>query len=75
MSTAISHLLAGTAWAGPFTDDQSSGSADLLKLTGAFALGLLYLDLMQFLVTYDGNLPDKAAWYVRRSDAGWDALI
>ncbi|KAB0682974.1 hypothetical protein [Aureimonas leprariae] len=66
MSLSVSFLLAGAGFAAA-TGAPSQARADLAKLLAALALGLLYLDLMQFLVAYDGNLPDQAAWYLRRA--------
>lgn len=66
MSLSVSFLLAGGGFAAAH-GASAEVRADLAKLLAAFALGLLYLDLMQFLVAYDGNLPDQAAWYLRRA--------
>ncbi|WP_062111831.1 hypothetical protein [Aureimonas sp. AU40] len=67
MSLAISFLLAGAAFAGGSATGERA--EDWAKLTATFALGLTYLDAMQFLVAYDGNLPEQARWYGARG--GW----
>lgn len=67
MSLAVSFLLAGAAVAGRTAAGERA--EDWAKLIAAFALGLLYLDAMQFLVAYDGNLPEQARWYGARG--GW----
>lgn len=73
MSLAVSWLLAGSTLLG---HERASGDeTDAAKLMATFALGLLYLDAMQFLVAYTGNLPDIAAWYGRRSGAWPTAAI
>lgn len=75
MSLAVSQMLAATASSLLGRGLPERAASDLFKLAVAAGLGLLYLDLMQFLVSYDGNLPDKADWYLRRGDGGWLALI
>ena len=70
MSLAVSHLLSGAAFLAVFGKGDALAS-DCFKLMAAFGLGLLYLDFMQFLVAYDGNLPGKAAWYLRRGEGIW----
>ncbi|GGE07754.1 hypothetical protein GCM10011390_28490 [Aureimonas endophytica] len=66
MSFTVACLLSATGFA-MATGRGDLPRDDMAKLAAAFALGLFYLDLMQFLVAYDGNLPDKAAWYLRRA--------
>ncbi|MGQ9369725.1 hypothetical protein [Azospirillum sp. ST 5-10] len=44
-----------------------------LLLAGALAWS--YLAYMQYLVVWSGNLPEEAAWYLRRQGAGWDAAF
>jgi hypothetical protein len=73
-SMAISHLLAGLAalLVAGTGDDQAR--RDLSALTVAAALGLLYLDLMQFIVLFDGNLPDRVRALAERSGPVWLGL-
>ncbi|WP_152047083.1 hypothetical protein [Aureimonas psammosilenae] len=66
MSWSLAFLLAGAGWVAA-SGVGGKATGDIAKLLVTFALGLLYLDLMQFLVAYDGNLPDQAAWYLRRA--------
>ncbi len=47
---------------------------DLAKLLLAAVLGLVYMQFMQFLVQWSGNLPDKVAYYVLRSEFLWKAV-
>jgi hypothetical protein len=37
----------------------------------ATLLGVVYLEVMTFVVAWYGDLPDKAAWFIKRADAGW----
>lgn len=39
-----------------------------------FGLATLWLWFVQFIVVYAANLPDEAAWYLRRSEGGWGWL-
>ena len=36
-----------------------------------FAMATLWLWFVQYIVVYAGNLPQEAAWYLRRSDGVW----
>ncbi|MCE7028000.1 hypothetical protein [Jiella avicenniae] len=47
---------------------------DLAKLLLAGVLGLVYMQFMQFLVQWSGNLPEKVAYYVLRSEFLWKAV-
>src|SRR6185437_14799488 len=38
-------------------------------------LGTVYIDLMSFIVSWYGDLPDKAAWYLQRGEGGWNWVI
>ncbi|SJZ93064.1 hypothetical protein [Consotaella salsifontis] len=75
MSLAVSQLVAGIAFVALTRDEAAPATSDILALLVAFSLGLFYLDMMQFLVAYDGNLPDKASWYLRRSGPGEVAVL
>jgi hypothetical protein len=48
---------------------------DLAGLLIAALLGVVYIDFMAYVVAWYGNLPDKAAWYLRRSEGAWAAVI
>ena len=41
----------------------------------AALLGTVYIDLMSFIVSWYGDLPEKAAWYLRRGQDGWNWVI
>lgn len=45
--------------------------ADLAALLLACLLGEAYLILMTLIVHWYGDLPDQAAWFLRRTEAGW----
>lgn len=45
--------------------------ADLAALLLACLLGESYLILITMIVHWYGNLPDQAAWFLRRTDGGW----
>ncbi|MGE0761171.1 MAG: hypothetical protein AB7O38_29425, partial [Pirellulaceae bacterium] len=47
---------------------------DLGTLTFALLMVWAYLSFSQFLITYSGNLPHAAEWYVRRLNGGWQWL-
>ncbi|ETX29040.1 hypothetical protein RISW2_03605 [Roseivivax isoporae LMG 25204] len=51
------------------------GVADCGGLLLACCLGSFYLAAMQFLVSWSGNLPFKAAWFGARTDATGTAVI
>ena len=73
---AIQQLLAALAVAvliAPVTGDDVLG--DLGGLLIATLLGVVYLEFMTFVIAWYGDLPDKAAWFVKRSGAGWVAIL
>lgn len=49
--------------------------SDIGALLLACILGVFYLAGMGFVVSWSGNLPDKAEWYLARQDGGGLALI
>jgi hypothetical protein len=49
--------------------------ADLAGLLITAVLGLVYLELMTYIVAWYGNLPEKAAWFLRRSAGGWPLVL
>ncbi|MCQ8783993.1 hypothetical protein [Mangrovibrevibacter kandeliae] len=75
MSLATSQLLSASAFMLLIRREDDQATADLVRLSIAFALGLFYLDMMQLLVAYDGNLPSKAVWYLRRATPFWSGAI
>jgi hypothetical protein len=70
----ILSALAFAAIAGAETRDDRI-TADLGGLIIATLLGIVYLDLMSFIVIWYGNLPEKAAWYLARQRDGWQWVI
>ncbi|EJW12529.1 hypothetical protein A33M_1945 [Rhodovulum sp. PH10] len=50
------------------------GTSDLAGLVMMGVLGVVYLELMSFIVAWYGDLPYKAAWYLDRS-GGWGIAI
>lgn len=75
---AIGQLLTAFAWAALLQppDAPPGPLSDLAGLMLACLLGALYLAYMQYVVSWYGNLPEKAAWYLHRSQGlwGWLAL-
>jgi hypothetical protein len=69
----ILSALAFTAVVAPEPD--SDTAADLGSLLMAALLGTVYIDLMSFIVSWYGDLPEKAAWYLRRGQDGWNWVI
>jgi hypothetical protein len=69
---AIQQILSALAVAALLAPERSAPAArDLAGLTITALLGVVYLDFMSYVVAWYGNLPDKAAWYLRREEAGW----
>jgi hypothetical protein len=50
-------------------------AGDLGALLIATLLGVVYLELMTFVVAWYGDLPAKAAWFLKRSGSGWIAIL
>jgi hypothetical protein len=44
---------------------------DLGNLLLTFIMVWAYLSFMQFLIMWNGNLPEEISWYLRRSRGGW----
>ena len=55
------------------TDEASRG--DLGKLLLGLVVLWAYLDFMQLLIIWEADLSTEAAWYVRRSEGIWAAII
>lgn len=74
---AIQQILTASAAAALFVPPHL-GETDLGDLAGfliAALLGVAYLALMTFIVQWYGNLPDRAHWYLLRSQNGWAFVI
>jgi hypothetical protein len=41
----------------------------------ATLLGVVYLELMTFVVAWYGDLPEKAVWFLQRSGSGWISVL
>ena len=74
---AVQQILAGLAFAALIAPTSMSKlvTADLAGLLMAALLGTVYIDLMSFIVSWYGDLPDKAAWYLRRGQDSWNWVI
>jgi hypothetical protein len=73
----VTQLLAALAWAAllePEPEGFRGKAGDLARLIMAAALGAIYLGFAQFLVAWYGNLPDKAAWFLKREALPWILL-
>lgn len=67
-------VLAALAWCAllePEPAGEKGKVGDLAQLLLAAALGAAYLGYAQYLVAWYGNLPEKAAWYLRREALPW----
>lgn len=66
---AIQNLMAALAAVALFADDVSDeqGRRDLGSFLLASSLAVFYFALMSLIVTWYGNLPDQAAWYLHRA--------
>jgi hypothetical protein len=74
---ALHQILAALAWAAvaspPGLDE--TRASDLSGLLLATLLGVLYLGLMSYIVAWYGDLPEKAAWYLKRGTGPWIAVL
>jgi hypothetical protein len=74
---AIQQLLAALALVAsigpPAIDGKVAG--DLGGLLIATLLGVVYLEFMTFVVAWYGDLPDKAAWFLKRGSFGWVSVM
>ncbi len=71
--TALGHMLTALAVSAVLIPQNLSerNRRDLAAFLIAAILGLLYLGLMTFIVSWYGNLPDKARWWLARGHGGW----
>jgi hypothetical protein len=73
---AIQQILSALAFTAVVAPEPGTDTAtDLGSLLMAALLGTVYIDLMSFIVSWYGDLPDKAAWYLRRGEGGWNWVI
>jgi hypothetical protein len=74
---AIQQLLAALAitslLGAPTIDGKVAG--DLGALLIATLLAVVYLEFMTFVVAWYGDLPEKAAWFLKRGSPGWIAVL
>ena len=66
--------LAVTALIGPPTIE-GKVAGDLGALLIATLLGVVYLEFMTFVVAWYGDLPEKAAWFLKRASPGWISVL
>ena len=66
--------LAFAALASPSSLD-ARGASDLAGLMLAALLGVIYLELMSYIVAWYGDLPPKAAWYLKRGASPWGGVL
>jgi len=74
---AIQQLLAALAVVSVVGIGNVGGRArsDIGKLLMATLLGVVYLAYMTFVVAWYGDLPHKAAWFLKRSTDPWAAVL
>jgi hypothetical protein len=74
---AIQQILTALAAAALFERGElrKSDLGDLSGLLIAALLGVVYLALMTLIVQWYGNLPDRAQWYLLRTQNGWAFVI
>ena len=74
---AVQQLLAALAFAvligGPTIDRKVAG--DIGGLLIATLLGVVYLELMTYVVAWYGDLPDKAEWFLKRGSPAWIGVL
>jgi hypothetical protein len=68
----VSLLGAYEPWATAVTPDRRN---DLGNLLLAFVLFWAYVQFMQFLIIWSGNLPEENVWYLRRSEGAWEYVV
>lgn len=77
MTVAIQQLLAALAFAAvvapPALDGRTGG--DVGGLMVATLSGVVYLELMTFVIAWYGDLPDKVGWYLKRGTPGWTGAL
>ena len=73
-TAALLFALSIAATAVSFTAPRNA-LADIGKLLLALTVLWAYLDFMQFLIVWESNLPDEAAWYAPRMHGGWGAVF
>lgn len=69
----VQQLVSGLAFVAvvQLSNEPASAWKDVGALLLATSLGQAYLALMAFIVFWYGDLPDQAAWYLRRTEHGW----
>ncbi|GJE26658.1 hypothetical protein [Methylobacterium organophilum] len=74
---ALHQILAALAFAALVSPAglDARGASDLAGLMLASLLGVLYLELMSFIVAWYGDLPPKAAWYLKRGESPWGGIL
>ncbi|WP_132254867.1 hypothetical protein [Methylobacterium segetis] len=74
---ALHQILAALAWAAILSPPGlgERGASDLAGLILASLLGVLYMALMSYIVAWYGDLPPKAAWYLKRGEGAWGAVL
>ncbi len=74
---ALENMLAALALAAVVSPGRLAerDAADLAAMMLATLSGVVYIALMAFVVAWYGDLPAKAAWYLRRSEGPWPAVI
>jgi hypothetical protein len=74
---ALHQILAALAWAAVASPPglDSEHASDLAGLILATLLGVLYMSLMSYIVAWYGDLPEKAAWYLKRGSGPWLAVL
>jgi hypothetical protein len=66
--------LAVTALIGP-PAIEGKVAGDLGAVLIATLLGVVYLEFMTFVVAWYGDLPEKAAWFLKRASLGWLSIL
>lgn len=74
---AVESMLAALAFAAVVSPGRlgAQDASDLATLMLATLSGTVYIALMAFIVAWYGDLPAKAAWYLRRGETPWLAVI
>ncbi len=74
-SVAVTHLMAGLAWAAVLAPRESEAvTSDLGGLLLAMVLAITYIDFMALLVIWYGDLPEKVFWFTQRTHFPWTLL-
>ncbi|WGF90341.1 hypothetical protein [Marinivivus vitaminiproducens] len=75
MHMQVTAALAFACWRGTRNASPVGARLDLGTMLFAAVIVWAYLAFMHFLVIWSADLPEEIVWYIRRGDAGWQAVV